>query len=570
MSDQIKRQIEKLRDQIRHHDYLYYVDNQPEISDKEYDDLMRRLKDLEKENPAFITPDSPTQRVGGEPVAGFKTVKHKVKMLSLDNTYSFEELREWAERVRKGLPAGEKIEYVAELKIDGVSVSMTYEKGVLTRGTTRGDGETGEDITLNLKTIPAIPLKLLSTAGEKVPQTLEVRGEVYMTKKDFEQLNKERSEKGDALFANPRNSAAGSLKLLDPKLVAGRGLSCFIHSFGLIEGAHEFKGQWEFLQSAKKLGFRTNPENRLCGGLDAVIAYCEKWQDKREALDYEIDGAAIKVNLFDQQKRLGWTMKSPRWACAYKFPAKQATTRLLAIKVQVGRTGVITPVAELEPVECAGVTIKHATLHNFDEIDRLGVRIGDKVILERAGEVIPKIIKVLESSRTGKEKTFKVPAKCPACGGEITREKEEEVAYRCVNPSCPAQLERGLEHFASRLAMDVEGLGEAVVSQLIKNKMVKTFADIFFLKKEDFLKLELFAEKRAQNMVKAIENSKRQPLSRLLFALGIRHVGEKAAMVLAEKFGTMDRICSSTKEAIDEIHEIGSVMAGSVENFFRK
>lgn len=567
---QIKSHIEKLRDEIRHHEYCYYVLNQPEISDKEYDELVKKLKGLEEKHPELITPDSPTQRVGGEPLEGFKQVKHKVKMLSLDNTYSFEELKDWDERVHKGLHRGEKVEYVAELKIDGVSISLTYEKGILKIGATRGDGETGEDITLDLKTIRAIPLKLLPSTIDHGPLTLEVRGEVYMAKKDFEKLNKERAKVGEVFFANPRNSAAGSLKLLDPKLVAERKLSCFIHSFAILEGGEAMKNQWEFLQTAKKLGLRTNPNNKLCKDLDEIIEFCKIWQGKRDLLDYEIDGIVIKVNSFAQQKSLGFTMKSPRWACAYKFPAKQATTKLKDIRVQVGRTGVITPVAELEPVECGGVTIKHATLHNFDEIERLGVKIGDRVVLERAGEVIPKIVKVVETVRTGKEKAFKIPTKCPVCGSEITKEKEEEVAYRCINPSCPAQIERGLVHFASRSAMDIEGMGEATVEQLVRNKMVKDFADIYFLTKDDLLKLQFFADKKAENLLEAIKKSKHHPLSRLLYALGIRHAGEKAAFVLAQKFGALDKIMSSKKEDFDAIHEVGSVMAESVEDFFKQ
>ncbi|MBI4335219.1 MAG: NAD-dependent DNA ligase LigA, partial [Candidatus Omnitrophica bacterium] len=570
MSDNIKKQIERLRDEIRRHDYCYYALNQPEISDKEYDDLLRRLKGLEEKYPDLITPDSPTQRVSGAVLEKFKPVRHKVAMLSLDNTYSFEELEDWAGRVSKGLKAGEKVEYVAELKIDGASISLIYENGVFASGATRGDGETGEDVTLNLKTIPSIPLKLLTGTRIGAPRTLEVRGEVYMTREDFERLNKERERQDETLFANPRNSAAGSLKLLDPRLVSGRNLSCFIHSFGIMEGGKGADTHWEFLRIAKAWGFRVNPNNVLCEGLDEVIGYCNKWQEKRDLLEYEIDGIVVKVNSFQQQRRLGTTLKSPRWACAYKFPAKQATTKLISIGVNVGRTGVVTPVAELEPVECGGVTIKHATLHNFDEIERLGVRIGDRVILERAGEVIPKIVKVVESVRTGREKQFKIPRKCPTCGGEIAKEKEEEVAYRCINPSCPAQLERGLVHFASRTAMDIEGLGESTVEQLVRNSMVKDFADIYFLNEEALSKLELYKEKKARNLLKAIEASKGRPLSRLLFALGIRHVGEKAAFVLADRFGSMDKIMSARIEDFDAIHEIGAVMADSIERFFRQ
>jgi len=580
MAQDAKREIEKLRGEIRHHDYRYYVLNQPEISDTEYDDLMKRLVRLEQGRPGLITPDSPTQRVSGEAVKGFKTVRHKVRMFSLDNTYSFDELRDWDRRVRKGLTRGEKVEYVAELKIDGVSVSLTYEGGILTVGATRGDGETGEDVTLNLKTIPSIPLRLLATSAkggsasggsdQPLATSVEVRGEVYMGKSDFERLNRERAKNGEVLFANPRNSAAGSLKLLDPKLVAGRNLTCCIHSFGVLEGGAPLKGQWEFLQTARQWGLRVNPEGALCKNLDAVIEYCARWQEKRSALDYEIDGVAVKVNSFEQQKRLGWTLKSPRWACAYKFPAKQATTTVKNIAVQVGRTGVITPVAELEPVECAGVTIKHATLHNFDEIERLGVKVGDRVVIERAGEVIPKIIKVVENVRRGKERSYKIPTKCPVCKGDIAKEKEGEVAYHCINPSCPAQLERGLVHFASRATMDIEGMGEAAVAQLVGKGLVKDFADIYRLDKDALLRLELFKDKKSENLLAAIQRSKRQPLSRLLYALGIRHVGEKAALVVAERFGALEVIMASRKEDFDAIHEIGSVMAESIEDFFKQ
>jgi len=568
MKKDIIRTIDELRDEIRHHDYCYYVLNQPEISDKEYDDLFKKLKKLEESNPELIVPDSPTQRVSGEVIEGFKTVQHKEKMLSLDNTYSFEELRDWNQRVRKGLPRGEHIEYVTELKIDGVSISLTYEKGTLNIGATRGDGQRGEDVTLNLKTVPSIPLRMLQKST-KQPTTLEVRGEIYMTKGDFEKVNNLRAKEGEPLFANPRNSAAGSLKLLDPKQVALRHLNCFIHSFGVIEGTKELADQWGFLQLAKKWGFRVNPNSKLCKDLDEVVKFCKHWQEKKDSLNYEVDGIVVKINSFKQQKKLGATLKSPRWACAYKFPAKQATTRLKAIRVQVGRTGVITPVAELEPVECAGVIIKHATLHNFDEIERLGVKIGDKVLIERAGEVIPKIIKVVVAAKGQSGKQFKIPTKCPACNKEVAKEKEE-VAYRCINPSCPAQLERGLIHFASRNAMDIEGMGESVMQQLVENKMVKDFADIYFLKKSDLLKLELFADKRADNLLAAVEKTKNRPLSRLLFALGIRHVGEKAAFVLASKLHAMDKVILAKKEQLSTIHEIGAVMTESIEDFFKQ
>ncbi|MCM8765466.1 MAG: NAD-dependent DNA ligase LigA [Candidatus Omnitrophica bacterium] len=560
---EIKKRIEKLREEIRHHDYLYYVLNQPVISDKEYDDLYRELKALEEKYPQFITPDSPTQRVSGEVLQEFKTVRHKVKMLSLDNTYTYDELREWNERIFKNL-GKEKFEFVVELKIDGVSASLTYEQGIFILGATRGDGEVGEDITLNLKTIRSIPLHL---KGRDLPRILEVRGEVYMERKEFEILNAEREKRGEVLFANPRNAASGSLKLLDPSLTAQRRLNCFIHSFGTREGGRELSNQWEFLNYAQEVGFRVNPANRLCKDIEEVIAYCNQWQEKRDSLSYDIDGMVIKINSVAPQKKLGFTLKSPRWAVAYKFPARQATTEVLAIKMNVGRTGVITPTAELKPVECGGVIIRNATLHNFDEIKRLNIRVGDRVLIERAGEVIPKVVKVVESR--GK-KEVEIPKTCPVCGGKVVKEKEEEVAYRCINPSCPEQLERLIIHFSSRGAMDIEGLGEAVAKQLVEKKMVKDLADIYFLKKEDFLTLELFADKKAENLLKAIEESKKRPFSKFLYGLGIRHVGEKAALVLAERFKDIDTLMRTKVEDLLEIYEVGPVMAESIVNFFKQ
>ena len=563
MRTKIKKEIERLREQIRHHDYLYHVLSQPQISDKEYDDLMRRLKDLEEEYPQFKTDNSPTVRISGGILEGFETVKHKQKMLSLDNTYSYEELRDWDERVHKRLRLGEKVEYVVELKIDGVSANITYEKGELSIGATRGEGETGEDVTQNIKTIRAIPLVLL---GKNIQGFIEIRGEVYMERKDFALLNKERERAGEILFANPRNATSGSLKLLDTGQAAKRGLNFFAHSLGEYKGL-DILTQWEFLNRLKEWGMRTNPHSKLCSNLGEVIAYCKIWQEKREKLTYDIDGMAVKVNSLSQQRRLGFTLKSPRWAVAYKFPARQATTFVLNINLQVGRTGVITPVAELKPVECAGVIIRHATLHNFDEIKRLNVREGDRVLIERAGEVIPKIVKVVQSK--GRH-PFIIPKACPVCRGKVIKEKEEDVAYRCINPSCPAQLERGLIHFASRTAMDIEGMGEAVVEQLVGRRLVKDFADVYSLKKEGLLKLELFKDKKAQNLLEAIEKNKNQPLSRLIYGLGVRHVGEKAAYVLAHKFTTLDNLMKAKQEDFDAIYEVGSVMAESIVNFFRQ
>ncbi|PIQ88263.1 MAG: DNA ligase (NAD(+)) LigA [Candidatus Omnitrophica bacterium CG11_big_fil_rev_8_21_14_0_20_42_13] len=562
--EKVEKKIEELRRQIRHHDWRYYALSEPEISDKEYDSLLKELKELEKKHPELITPDSPTQRLTNVLQSGFKTVKHGVKMLSLDNTYSYKELADWDKRVRKGL-GSQRVEYVAELKIDGVSISLMYRNGILERGVTRGDGETGEDVTLNIKTISAIPLKLLTP---NPPKLLEVRGEIYMPKDEFRHLNEQKKKRAEGLFANPRNAASGSLKLLDTKITAERKLSCFIHSFGRAEGV-KLDSHYEFLKLAKVWGLCLNPNSRFCESLAEVIDFCNEYEDKKEKMNYETDGIVIKVNSFRQQAALGATLKSPRWAIAYKYPAKQVTTKILDISSQVGRTGVITPVAELMPVECGGVVIKHATLHNFDEIERLGVRIGDRVIIERAGDVIPKVVKVVESVRTGKEKKIKIPEKCPACCSKVEKEKEEEVAYRCINPACPAQLEKSLIHFASKAAMDIEGMGEAVVSQLVKNKKVSDFADIYSLKREDFLALELFKDKKAGNLVLAIKKSKERPLSRLIYALGIRHVGEKAAFVMANKFETMDKLSGVSKEEIDSIHEFGVEIADSVTTFFK-
>lgn len=567
--EKARRDVEKLKAQIRHHEYRYYVLNQPEISDSEYDRLMRRLKDLEGKYPQLRSPDSPTQRVGGEPLKEFKQVKHRLPMLSLDNAYSFEEVKDWAQRVRRGLGAREKVEYVTELKFDGISASFTYKRGKFVLGASRGDGQNGDDISANIRTVRTLALQLISDTKNPLPQILEVRGEIYMERKDFEKLNKRRKGQNEPLFANPRNAAAGSLKLLDPKITATRKLKNFIHSFAVLEKGKTFSTHWEFLQTAKGWGLRVNPYTCLCKDIDQVTAECEKWQKKRESLPYDIDGMVIKVNGLKQQERLGVTLKSPRWAVAYKFPAQQVTTILKDIKVQVGRTGVLTPVAILKPVECAGVTISRATLHNFDEIKRLDARIDDRVIVERAGEVIPKIVKAVKTVRRGKQEPFRIPLRCPVCGGKVVKEKEEEVAYRCPNLLCPAQLERGLIHFASRTAMDIEGMGKALVEQLVAKKLVRDFADIYTLTKQQLLTLDLFAEKKAEGLLTAIEKSKQQPLSRLLFALGIHHVGEKAALCLANRFGNIDKLIQATQEQLQAISEAGPIMAAAVVDFFK-
>jgi len=561
MSVDIKKKIEDLRQQIRHHDYLYYVLSQPKISDKEYDNLMAELQNLEDKYPQYKSDFSPTVRLSGAVLEGFKTVKHKQRMFSLDNTYSFEELKEWEDRLIKGLGSKDRLEYVVEHKIDGLSANITYEKGKLIIGATRGDGEMGEDVTANIKTIRAIPLVL---QGQNLPDFIEIRGEVYMDRNDFQILNQERKKQGEELFANPRNAASGSLKLLDTAIVAKRRLNFFAHSLGEYKGL-DIKTQWEYLEKLKNWGMRINTYSKFCKNLGEAIDYCKSWQQKRDTLSYDIDGIVLKVNSFDQQKKLGFTLKSPRWAVAYKFPARQATTEVLKIKVNVGRTGVITPTAELKPVECGGVIIKNATLHNFDEMKRLNIKEGDRVLIERAGDVIPKVVKVVEER--GKEK-FKIPKTCPVCSGKVIKEKEEDVAYRCINPSCPAQLERGLLHFASRDAMDIEGMGEAVVSGLVKLKLVPTFADIYKLSEQDLSKLELFKEKKIKNLLEAILKSKAKPLSKLIYALGIRHVGEKAAYVLARHFKTMEALVKAKKEDFDSIYEIGPVMAESIVDYF--
>jgi DNA ligase (NAD+) len=561
MSESIKKTIEALRQKLRHHDYAYYILSEPEISDKEYDALLDELKGLEERYPEYKSGDSPTMRVGGGIQEGFKTVAHMQKMLSLDNTYSVQELGEWEERVRKGVAQDEKIEYVVELKIDGVSANLTYERGRLKVAATRGDGETGEDVTVNIKTIRAVPLVFL---GSNIPERIEIRGEVYMERRDFQAYNRERERQDEPLFANPRNAASGSLKLLDSSLVAERKLNFFAHSLGAYKGL-SLTTQWDYFEQLKKWGVRVSPHAKLCKSLKEAVGYCSYWQEKRDTLSFEVDGIVIKVNSLAQQRSLATTHKSPRWAVAYKFPARQATTEVVKININVGRTGVITPAAELKPVECSGVVIRHATLHNFDEIKRLNIREGDRVLIERAGDVIPKVLKVIESR--GK-KPFLIPARCPVCAGKVIKEKEEDVAYRCINPSCPAQLERGLLHFASRQAMDIEGLGEAVVAQLVNLKLVHTFSDIYALTAKELAKLDLFKEKKIDNLLESIRRSKEKPLSRLIYALGIRHIGEKAAYVLAKHFRSIETLLAATREDFDALPEIGPIIAESVVRYF--
>ncbi|MDE2027239.1 MAG: NAD-dependent DNA ligase LigA [Candidatus Omnitrophica bacterium] len=557
-----RKEIRYLTKAIEEHNRRYYVLHDPAISDEEYDRLLQRLVQLEEEFPQLRSPDSPTHRVGAKVEGNLPTVRHSQGMLSLDNTYSLDELKAWYQRVVKGLGGQEPV-MTAEVKIDGLSCALTYKEGRLDLAATRGDGTTGEDVTHNARTIHDIPLALKSSA----PELLEIRGEVYMDKKDFARINQQRKDKGEILFANPRNAAAGSLKLLDARLTAQRHLKFFVHSPGRLEKENPPSSQWGFLKRSEEYGFVINPHIHLCHKLDEVIQFCHEMENTRNEIGFEVDGVVVKVDDFKQQAILGRTLKSPRWAVAFKFQAHQATTTVKDIVVQVGRTGVLTPVAELEPVACAGVVIQRATLHNFDEIRRLGVNAGDRILLERAGDVIPKVVKVTQKHAQG---DFVPPKTCPSCGARIQKVKEADVAYRCLNPSCPKQLERLLIHFASRRAMDIEGLGESLVDQLLKKGMIKDLADIYSLKKERLLDLELFAEKKAENVLKAIDESKTRPLSKFLYALGIPNVGVKAAANLAGHFGSLDAIIKSSISQLQAIAEVGPVMAESVVEYFKQ
>ena len=561
MTKSPKEEIEKLKSLIRHHDRKYYTENHPEISDAEYDRLMRSLRDLEEAYPQWETPDSPTQRVGGEPVEGFEPVRHGKRMLSMDNTYSAEEIRAFDERVRKNLRK-EAIEYIVELKVDGVSISLLYEQGRLIRGATRGDGFVGDNVTANLKTIRTIPLAL---EGQHFPRRMEVHGEVFMSRDNFKRINEGKPE--EEAFVNPRNAASGSLKLLDPRITAKRRLEVFCHGAGLIEG-RSFKTQEELLTTFDRWGLRVNPHRFVAHSTKELIAYCDEWEEKRKSLPYGIDGMVIKVNLLEDQERLGETTKSPRWMIAYKFPAERVVTKLLDIQVQVGRTGAITPVAILKPVFLAGSTVSRASLHNEEEIERRDIRIGDQVWIEKAGEIIPQVVGPLKEKRKGKERKFLMPKRCPACGGP-TQKSDDEVAVRCENIRCPAQIKERIIHFASRNAMDIEGMGEAMVEQLLTKGLVRDDGDLYALAFEQLLLLERMGEKSARNLLEAIEKSKTQSLNRLLYALGIRHVGFHAASVLADAFHSVEEIRKQGIEALSKIPEIGTVMAESIYEFFR-
>ena len=559
-----QQEIEQLREEVRKHEELYYVFDNPEISDVDYDKLLERLRKLEDQHPEFVTPDSPTQRVGGRPAEGFAEVVHRRPMLSLDNSYNIEELRAFDQRCQR-LADGRPLDYVAELKIDGLSISLHYSNQILERGVTRGDGRTGEDVTQNARTIRSVPLSIRKNA-ENIGPELEVRGEVFIPRKVFEKTNAEREEQGEPKFANPRNAAAGTIRQLDSRMVAKRGLDMFAYDL-LVGDRKPFASHWEALDWMERAGFRVNPHRELCQSIEDVIAFANKMESQRDELGYEIDGLVVKVNSNALQDEFGTTQKSPRWAIAYKYPARQATTQVLSISVQVGRTGALTPVANLAPVQLAGTTVSRATLHNEDELRRLGIRIGDWVLIEKGGDVIPKVLKVIESKRTGEEKRFRMPKKCPVCGGEISR-IEGEVVTRCVAADCQAQLMGRLLHFASRRAMRIEGLGGSLVEQMVANNMLRDVGDLYTLSLEDIAGLERMAKKSASNLMSQIEASKARPFANLVYALGIRHVGERTAAILASHFVSLERLSKATVEELDEVPEIGLTVAESVRSWF--
>ncbi|MDD5627867.1 MAG: NAD-dependent DNA ligase LigA [Elusimicrobia bacterium] len=558
-----RAEIARLRAEIRDHDRRYYVEDDPVISDTEYDQLMRRLQALEAEYPEAVAPDSPTQRVGGSAVSDFKPARHAAAMLSLDNVYAEDELREWHTRLLKNLPPGEKPAFVLEPKIDGLSCALSYEDGRLARAATRGDGETGEDVTANARAIRSIPLAL---SGARPPSRLEVRGEVYMAFADFEKVNADEVRAGREAFVNPRNCAAGSLRQKDPAVTAQRRLRFLAHSFGVWEGGEPVTSETGFLRACAALGLQPVQHDEA-GSIEEVIRFYHDFKQNRlSGLAFAVDGIVVKVDSYAQQKRLGFTAKSPRWAVAFKYPAQQASTVVEKVEFSVGRTGVITPVAKVKPVFCAGVTISSVTLHNFQEIERLGLMEGDHVLIERAGEVIPKVVKVDPDQRPASAKPVKPPKACPACGGKVIKE-EEFVAFRCDNPACPAQLKRLLLHFASRPALDMQGLGEAVVDQLVDSGRVHDVSGLYDLKKEDLLKLELFADKRAENLLAQIAQSKHRPLDRLINGLGIRQVGEKTAETLAQLYD-LEGLAAASAEELTRIPEVGPIVAASIHGYF--
>jgi DNA ligase (NAD+) len=553
-------EVEELRQELRRHEHLYYVLDRPEITDAEYDALMRRLQELETQHPEYAAPDSPTQRVGGKPREGFTKVRHSSQMLSLDNALNEAELRDFDRRVRE-LLGGETFRYVTELKMDGLSMAAHYRGGQFVQAVTRGDGMVGEEVTENARTIRSLPLRVQTKL-----EAFEVRGETVMNRRAFDRLNAEREERGLSRFANPRNAAAGSLRLLEPQVTASRRLDYYTY-FLFVEGRPALESHWQSLDELARMGFKVNPYRTLAPGVEEVLAFCTEWEQRREELPYEIDGVVIKVDSVEQQRLLGYTAKAPRWAIAYKYPARQAVTTVEGIEVQVGRTGALTPVAHLKPVEVGGVTVARATLHNEDEIERLGLEVGDQVVIERSGDVIPKVVRVhaLGSYR----KKFRMPSACPVCGGTVVRE-EGESASRCINTNCSARLKESILHFASRGVMNIDGVGEALVDQLVDRGMVESVADLYSLTLEKLMTLERMGTKSAGNILRNIENSKKNPLPRVLTALGIRFVGERTAVFLAEAFGDLDVIAGAGLEDLQRAEEVGPKVAESILQFFRE
>ena len=560
----IQNQIEALRTQILYHERKYYIDAEPEISDGEFDQLMRELVELETAHPEFITLDSPTHRVGGEATLG-RRARHRGPMLSLDNTYNYEELRDFDRRVRKVLP-DQPIEYVAELKIDGLGVSLLYEDGRLVRGATRGDGDFGENVTANLRTIRTIPLRL--TPVQSMPTVLEVRGEVFIPRNRLDEINSQRVENDEPPFANARNAAAGSVRLLDASITASRPLDIFVYSLSYVDGI-ETTEHTQALSLLAELGFKLNPETEAYSSIEGVAEFCRHWTSQRESRPYDIDGVVAKVNTIQQQQELGATAKSPRWAISYKFPAHRTTTLIREIGVQVGRTGVLTPLAVLDSVQLAGATITHATLHNEQDLIRKDVRIGDSVVVERSGDVIPKIVTVLTEKRNGTEKIFRLPDQCPACQTPVQR-SEDEAAVRCVNTACPAQVKRRIGHFASRNAMNIDGLGPAVIEQLVESEQIRDIGDLYTLEKANLVELDRVGEKSAENLINEIESSKAVSVEKVLFGLGILHVGENMAELLMDSFQSIDNLASASQADVESIYGIGPRVAESIVNFFRQ
>jgi DNA ligase (NAD+) len=564
-----RRRAEELRRLLEEHSYRYYVLNDPTVSDATYDQMFRELQQLEERYPELAGPDSPTHRVGAPGSTTFDPVVHRVPMLSLDNAFDEGELREWDQRIKRflGLAPSHDIEYMAELKIDGLSISLTYENGLLTTAATRGNGTQGEDVTPNIRTVRSIPLKLRTPEdGSPLPQRIEVRGEVFLRHEEFARINLEAEQAGAATFANPRNAASGSLRQKDSRITAQRRLDAFFYAVGEVSGL-SFNSQAELLQRYAQWGLRTNPDHAVCAGIDAVLAFTERWSEERHHLHYDIDGVVVKVNSFALQADLGFVSRSPRWAIAFKYPAEQVTTVVEDILVQVGMTGALTPVAALRPVFVGGVTVSRATLHNEDEIRRKDVRIGDTVVVQRAGEVIPEVVEVVVSARTGAERIFEMPRACPACGSQPQR-AEGEAVLRCINPACPEKVRQRLQHFVGRNAMDIEGLGGRRIDQLVEAGLVRTPADIFKLNKEKLISVERMGDKLASNILGAIDAARTRPLNRFLFALGIRHVGERTAEILASHFGTLSGVMSASVEDLAGVHEVGQATAESVHEFF--